>query len=822
MSAWADIRQIKIGASMFNRTTRILAAAVVLCVCVGASGQSRPSHTEKDVAQWIADSASTDGGVRQAAYVRLAGVASDEQRTVASTLLNNDNAAVRQRAIVILKQNADKATAATLAGMLKDNVPAVRKEAAEALGGPQDQAVLDKLLQAADDEDNGVRAAVLLAIARIKPDAGVDLFVAALGHKSLSIPACIGLSSASTVSPKHIPRLNEQFASKDWQTRMAAAHALAATSEPSATSAIWPALASESDLFARKAMVSAIMKLEGKAGAEKLLADDNKAVRWTAAGALAGFADQAWAMELLRNCCSSSDPTTRNAGLNALVTLKREEAFGLLFDALRDPDEGVRRNAARGLGDLNVPPAGMLNQFVKLLTDSDPLIRLHAAVLLDKMADPSAAKQLKDALAKESDPQAKTLMLEAVIRLEGEKSRPSLMPMLTEQDNFSYKLVIMGAMVRFDSYGDKTVIRKLLANESPQVRAQAIYMLARMGDKESAGAIAGLLETDQTSVHQAAARALGKIGDESHLDALATAMNDATNDPGTLVRQSAITAIGNIGGPKAIELLLQAAASKEDKAATGEIYKETIFSGTYKTIAQTNESRIRRAALVMLAESTDPRGRQLVIDALEDQDFFICKAAVEALGRSGDPNAFEPLVNVLRTRVGNDPRDGVDATSDGSYGVKVNAETIRIAVVKALAKSWPQQAIPVLIQRMNGDDDTTAYEAAMALGEIGDKSAGPALLTLMNNKAKRQSRAGARTALLRLGYHEVLQDVLERPEGGSTGWFLEDQQRLAALATKEDLDKLLEMFKEPMGDLQQKHSTGTLLGPCLCSPRIGE
>ena len=105
----------------------------------------------------------------------------------------------------------------------------------------------------------------------------------------------------------------------------------------------------------------------------------------------------------------------------------------------------------------------------------------------------------------------------------------------------------------------------------------------------------------------------------------------------------------------------------------------------------------------------------LLIQALGDWDEDVCRAAAEALGAIGDPQAIPALIQALG--------------DDESW--------VRAAAARALGAIGDPQAVPALIKALGdwGDllSESVRFAAAWALGAIGDPQAVPALIQALGD-----------------------------------------------------------------------------------------
>lgn len=131
-------------------------------------------------------------------------------------------------------------------------------------------------------------------------------------------------------------------------------------------------------------------------------------------------------------------------------------------------------------------------------------------------------------------------------------------------------------------------------------------------------------------------------------------------------------------------------------------------------------------------------------------------AVCRALGRSGRPEAVEPLLKVW---------DALLERKFRRFGLAPELEAVRAEAAEALGLLGDIKAVPVLRRGLIDEDKAVAARSATALARLGDAGSVPALVRL----AEGSDEALARTALEALGAlggpaaEEALRKGLESP-----------------------------------------------------------
>jgi len=270
--------------------------------------------------------------------------------------------------------------------------------------------------------------------------------------------------------------------------------------------------------------------------------------------------------------------------------------------------------------------------------------------------------------------------------------------------------------------GDAAAVPGLLAalrDESRQVREAAAEALGEIGAPAVPGLLAALRDADWR-VRRAAAAALGEIGDAAAVPGLLAALRDESWQ----VREAAAAALGEIGAPAVPGLL----------AALGD-----------------ESWQVREAAAAALGEIGAPAVPGLLA-ALGDANANVRQAAAEALGQIGDATAVPGLLHALRDAEARVRRAAAAALGEigapavpGLLAALRDAEArVRRAAAATLGEIGDAAAVPGLLAALGDADADVRRAAAEALGQIGDAAAVPGLLHALGDADEDVRQAAAR------------------------------------------------------------------------------
>ncbi len=282
----------------------------------------------------------------------------------------------------------------------------------------------------------------------------------------------------------------------------------------------------------------------------------------------------------------------------------------------------------------------------------------------------------------------------------------------------------------------------------------AAIILARQGHKEACNILLDLLQTNNSTsvimalgdarykeavkplililgdkakpfwLQEAAAEALGNIGDEQAIDLLLEVFldehaDDIITDNYTSIRATAAKSLGKYGN-KTLPVFLASMKSKNPQ--TQLLATETLGSiGEKEAIPllvsalDSESNNIRRAAVKSLGQIGDRSVSDSIFDILEKGEGFIKIEAALALAKLEDKRAINTLVQIL----GNPKLSPFDRS--------------KAAYFLGLLKE--QKAFEPLLEALKTNVSIVRVSAAQALARIGDKRAIQALeFALINTK----------------------------------------------------------------------------------------
>ncbi len=154
----------------------------------------------------------------------------------------------------------------------------------------------------------------------------------------------------------------------------------------------------------------------------------------------------------------------------------------------------------------------------------------------------------------------------------------------------------------------REAVAACLGDDDPTVRASAAEALAGAG-RAAVAVLTTAAEDEHPAVAEAAVFALGEIGDPATVSLL---LDIAAGEGAKLVREGAVAALGAIGDDRAVPLLVALAGSGPPQIRRRAVVALTAFDGSdaeaaIKTARRDRNPMVREAAEAVLgAEPVDP------------------------------------------------------------------------------------------------------------------------------------------------------------------------------------------------------------------------
>lgn len=334
--------------------------------------------------------------------------------------------------------------------------------------------------------------------------------------------------------------------------------------------------------------------------------------------------------------------------------------------------------------------------------------------------DPSALRDQGDtaglikALGYKKDASIRQGAAIALGELGSAEALPPLMITLADvKEDFSVR---RAAACAVGAIGDRRAVKALalwLPRAGPELRPEVMLALGTLGGPEAVAALIPYLSDQEASARLASAEALSKAG-----ESVAAVLVDALDDAQPEVRRKIAAGLGQLDDPTAVPALI-ASLQDDDREvrlqAAGALAKigdtRAVEPLLDRLTAQEDYARVQIVCVIGLGDLRDPRAIPALVRILEVGDPIFRSAAAESLGKIGLPgfastDAILPLTTALRDQ---DP-------------------FVRRLAVRALGQIADRRALVPLRGILQDDDQgvrTVVKEALQVFDDGADPTASP-------------------------------------------------------------------------------------------------
>jgi HEAT repeat protein len=590
-----------------------------------------------------------------------------------------------------------------------------------------------KIARALESGDVAERRSAAIRLGDLPEKTADTLLVKALGDPDIDVrlhaaKSAVRLRSTTAVDVV-IPWLNES----DVRVRLAACELIRYVPTVRAVLALGRVL-SDPDAGVRQLAASAM----GASGAQEAvgpllghLDDPAASVRVEVAQALARVGDSRAAVPLIGKVGDSA-PEVRRAVVRALGELGDQRAASALILALRDNVAAVRVEALTALGRLGSQEAVLA--IAPLVEERAlPEVRVAALASLGKIGSEAAVKTLIKNLASE-DAAAKTSQVRDALEMSGANAVGSLLATL---DQFGHANVAAGSALVLGSMkapgAGPAIVRAM--HKGSLAPYAGLRALALLGDPATLPTVLELLSDSNQAVRRQAVITVTSLLDPTRKDGRAVEpLVAALRDPRTSIeeREELLRALGRTGAPRAIDVLVPLAGSKNVVLriaaidALGEIGQGGQDAELLRALGDDNASvRLHAALALSLAggEASVATLLERLTEAATEDRTAIGLALSGAASRGGD-QVSAALARAL-SRAGGAARDALIEGLGRSRGANGGAALAELArktqdsadrrkVAEAL-RGHPEQ-MPLLSALLGDVDPAVRAEAVWSAG----------------------------------------------------------------------------------------------------------
>lgn len=289
---------------------------------------------------------------------------------------------------------------------------------------------------------------------------------------------------------------------------------------------------------------------------------------------------------------------------------------------------------------------------------------------------------------------------------------------------------------------------------------------------------------------------------------LVTALGDADVE----VRRAAVSSLGSLEDPRAIEALMQALRSDEDaevrKAAAwalGQLEDERAVPALTTALRQDSEVEVRKMSAWALGQIEDEGAVEALGAALGDSDAEVRSTSVWALGQIEAPASVRFLVPLLRDADAETRKqtawalgqiESREAVASLSAAVKDESIEVRETAVWALGQIEDPAAAGALAGALKDARADVRQKAAWALGQLDELSAAPPALIEALRDEDRSVRLSAAQALGEIEDAAAVPALREAARGDDATLRKAAVRSLAEIDDPAAFDALVEMLQD--------------------------
>jgi len=429
--------------------------------------------------------------------------------------------------------------------------------------------------------------------------------------------------------------------------------------------------------------------------------------------------------------------------------------------------------------------------------DAKPLTRVEQLVVeaaKDLKLRDTVERKLLEALSSSSTRDAKIFLCRQLRTIGTERSVPQLEKLLINKDLSHIARYALGSI---EHPAAAAALHRALKKTSGKLQVGIINTLANRRYLPALSDMAKLLHSPDLGVAQAAARALGRIGNTQAAKTLKTARLTApkalrhhidtallvcaeqlraegqtteasriyerfyTPDEPVHLRLAGLRGLILVRGDNATSLLVEAIKDPDPSFQRAAICFMPMVTGKEATgvfakMLPSLPAETQELVLRALGERGDSTAAQAVSNAIKSPHEAVRIAALEALGLMGDASVVPTLIRSAATTEGREKQiaraslkhlktDGVDAALIRS--IDSSGSKMRVEIIHALADRAVTQAKHTLLKAAKDDDKSVRYEAIRALGELAGESELNTLVTLAVHPKHAQDRPAIEQAI---------------------------------------------------------------------------
>ena len=634
-----------------------------------------------------------DPGARREALADLAERGRDGDIAILVASLSDESPGVQQAAINGLIHIGGGEVVTRLVGMLREP-PAIRSMAMEVIEKVGADA-LESAIPALGSADPNVRKMIGEAIGKPGPSRSIPLLLALLEDPNANVQASVAEALGHLAASPAGSIAERRTLPRDQQTASQVHHVVAA---------LLKVLRDEE--WVAFSAIAALAEIGDPAALPSLLGliqRGPEALRYIAIDAVAQLDWEGSAMAELAELALHGDKALRPTLVKALVTIAErtgtttwatdapERWLKMLIPILEHEDPGTRLSVITGLGYLRDRRAtGPVLDMYRRIDAPSEEIEDR---VVDALVGAGGTQELIDAIQHDED-RAGAVAIRALGELRSVEAVAALAAVRRTSRDWRRRILALDALSLIDTEEAMDAIVEAVDDSTGYVRREAARLLSRSGRTTIVRTLLARLRSERyQDVREQIVESLVGLGTPE----VKAELLELLGHDWPPVRESAARGIGLAKMPEGLEPLMCAIDDPEWRVrkavieAIGRYDDARALPSLILALSDDHEA-VRLAATVGVARWKTPDARKaLMIRCLRDSDLWVRHRAVERLGGDRITEAVPALVRIATLRS--------------------NPTPLRCATVKALGRIGGAQAQDVLSQLLN-DEESELHEAA--------------------------------------------------------------------------------------------------------------
>jgi HEAT repeat protein len=473
------------------------------------------------------------------------------------------------------------------------------------------------------------------------------------------------------------------------------------------------------------------------------------------------------AIPFLVTALMDQNPGVQQAAIDILIEINTPDVVSSVIPLLRDELSAPLRNMAVEI--LSRTGARDVESIGRLLREENSDVRRFAADILGAIGDNRSVTALVGAL-KDENPNVRSSAANSLGMMGG---RAAVDPLIEALDTEKEEWVLFSLIEALGKIGDKRVIAHLthfLEDESETLKIAALEALKRFNVPVVAATLLRLLEQTNDMIRGEVLKILvdmlgvcsGCFPRKSMIENLSGHLLTALVDEDEDVRFSAVKGLGIVKERRAVKGLISILKTLEPLGPEAE-EKASLIHDSLREISDEDglinaviyhKEETPVPVLELLGDLKSKKGVEHLINIFADADRERKRAIVASLGKIGDADSVDFLIECLESESGYVRSEAANAVAKiGARRAipclfmrleRERYEDVRDALLSAIVRIGKQVVYNGLVALTSDQAPEVREMGVKGLGMLADKRAVKRLLAAMNDESPRVRRAASR------------------------------------------------------------------------------